>query len=121
MSADEKTIYAIACELAKQDGCDDPNELLWDVGTIPEPRGEVWQEYEERAKAIAQAIWESTPEWLLIKTAPRDGTNFLAYNERQPTLFFQAWWSEANGYFRATGGQELFQFTHWMPLPEPPK
>lgn len=59
-------------------------------------------------------------EWQPIETAPKDGKPFLSLNQEQGDLMAVTWWSSAYRYFRATGGQSHYQFTHWMPLPKPP-
>jgi len=59
--------------------------------------------------------------WQPIETAPKDGSSFLSLNRNQGNLMAATWWSPVRNYFCATGGQQLYQFTHWMPLPAAPK
>lgn len=63
-------------------------------------------------------------EWQPIGTAPHDTTFILACHEGQPDsvrmvysdLKNTGWWSAyGSGWYPAKA------FTHWMPLPEPPK
>ena len=63
-------------------------------------------------------------EWQPIETAPRDGTEVLVI-ENHPkfndgiyavVVFVNTDWVEMNG-----GNIKNFTFSHWMPLPAPPK
>ena len=69
------------------------------------------------------------PEWRPIKTAPRDGTPFLAYwggdvietqiRIRRLSLRGEMWFESVAGeraYVDGDAGP-----THWLPLPPPPK
>lgn len=53
--------------------------------------------------------------WQPIETAPKDGTEILAFHRDGQSVAF--WdlnmWMEANGEYRVTP-------THWQPLPAPP-
>lgn len=53
---DEGIVCVLASHLAKSDGHDDPNHLIWEGGPIPEPWGEVWCRYEEPAKEILRLV-----------------------------------------------------------------
>jgi len=77
-------------------------------------------------------------EWQPIETAPRDGSEFLAYDSRtkrqdvchmrnfslsdvknwvcQPSQFDGEYGPDNNDF-----GYEWGDITHWMPLPPPPK
>jgi hypothetical protein len=68
----------------------------------------------------AQAQEERVKEWQPIESAPKDGTSFLSCNMNQGAFMAVAWWSSAYKYFVRSGGHHLYQFTHWMPLPESP-
>jgi hypothetical protein len=74
-----------------------------------------------------------TREWQPMETAPKDGTPFRAYG---PSLLHEDFnpWASVEACFdgeRFVGavwdGQhdvwrtDFIEFTHWMPLPEPPK
>ena len=58
--------------------------------------------------------------WQPIETAPRDGTQFLAY--RHP---FDPEVAHVEGNdvfrFRTDGGVDVIYASHWQPLPAPPK
>lgn len=67
--------------------------------------------------------------WLLIETAPKDGSKFLAFGsyvyegDSVPTTYIEiisysgdSGWPWSNGQERARGDV----FTHWQPLPKPP-
>lgn len=72
--------------------------------------------------------------WQPIETAPRDGTEFLAYSTRCGKCDVVVWRDFGSyGYFdpvQSDGECGPFEnefgygsddATHWMPLPEPPK
>ena len=56
-------------------------------------------------------------DWQPIETAPKDGSTFLSCNVNQGNVYGITWWSKTYEYWCSTGGQALYQFTHWMPLP----
>ena len=62
-------------------------------------------------------------KWLDINDSspPKDGTVFVSCNTRQGGLMAVTWWSPVFEYWKATGGLNHYQFTHWMPLPAPPE
>jgi len=58
-------------------------------------------------------------QWLPISTAPKDGTQFLAFEKGG---HFNCWWHD-NGYGEQYWMDEADSEpnpTHWMPLPSPP-
>ena len=62
------------------------------------------------------------PQWRSMKTAPRDGTKFLAgqwsVHDDEPDFDYEViWWSPSWGF---GGGADVDNATHWMPLPSPP-
>ena len=66
-------------------------------------------------------------EWQPIETAPRDGTQILAWNgavficaEFVTFADGTAHWHQWIRGSRASVGASV-RLTHWMPLPEPPK
>lgn len=63
---------------------------------------------------------EQPREWQKIETAPKDGSNFLGYNENQNWVGV-CWYQRVHSIFCYTGGRGASQITHWMPLPQPPK
>lgn len=64
-------------------------------------------------------------EWQPIKTAPKDGTRFIGGEPNNYARTRIYWWSHpqfrkfGNGW--AFEGDKLYNPTHWMPLPPPPK
>lgn len=59
-------------------------------------------------------------DWQPIETAPKDGTNIIVYcplpgSEYIVTARFIRVWVDSYE------GEDIFNPTHWMPLPEPPK
>lgn len=73
-------------------------------------------------------------DWQLIGTAPKDESEFLAYDSVSKKQDVAQWheWGAGRGYFRAVQsdseygpyedefGHKSENITHWMPLPEPP-
>jgi len=63
-------------------------------------------------------------EWQFIETAPKDGTEFLAYSQDRtsgtldplPSFISLCAWHDEAGFCTC----ELREPTHWMPLPTPP-
>ncbi len=63
--------------------------------------------------------------WKPIETAPKDGSNILAYAEHPSRMFYGvAQWAEADPDFQKTVSGWFWPFairpTHWMPLPAAP-
>lgn len=48
-------------------------------------------------------------EWQPIETAPKDGQDILAYRHPHGAFLIPRYW-----------GNDTYQMTHWMPLPQPP-
>lgn len=74
-------------------------------------------------KAALRSSPPVAPEWQTIETMPdefKDGRTFLSCHARQGNLMAVTWFSKVHAYFVATGGQHLYSFTHWMPLPPAP-
>ncbi len=74
-------------------------------------------------KRIAEL--EAQLEWQPIETAPEDGTEVLAsgflYDDPANGRWIEAckfWWS---GWVLSSNDSKVYNPTHWMPLPEPPK
>ena len=59
--------------------------------------------------------------WRLIETAPKDGTEILAWSSRDGT--FVVFWHQGAWLWTShdLDGDEELNATHWMPLPEPPQ
>ena len=70
------------------------------------------------AEAGAQSIKSS--RWQPISTAPKDGTEILAYadNKGQKGERMVLYWDRG---FWLWGAIAIHDPTHWMPLPEPPE
>ena len=65
-------------------------------------------------------------EWQPIETAPKDGTEILAFATFERRDFIAvAQWADADPEFPNTVAGWFWDYairpTHWMPLPEPPK
>ncbi len=65
-------------------------------------------------------------EWQSIETAPRDGTEILAFGLRNGEPVFAVTWWRKSGPKRMYIGwgefnKQYWPATHWMPLPEPPE
>ncbi len=72
-------------------------------------------------------------EWISVKDTepPKDGVYFLCYKPSDPSGFFDSgvyvinwrdgtkYWDER--YCDMSGAGFVENFTHWMPLPKPPK
>ena len=64
--------------------------------------------------------------WRQIASAPRDGTEFLAFGPQGYTVgFFRFDAHRKKRYFAVCygttwAGGSMFKATHWAPLPEPP-
>ncbi len=65
-------------------------------------------------------------EWQPISTAPKDGTQVLAFarGDHMPEFYGVAQWAEANPDFPRTVAGWFWPYairpTHWMPLPPAP-
>lgn len=57
--------------------------------------------------------------WRPIASAPCDGTEILAFDPHGETYDIVKWEDE-DGAFIAPNGCPGFDYTHWMPLPNPP-
>ena len=59
-------------------------------------------------------IWQAAqPQWQPIETAPRDGSDILAYSSQSQEIIR---WSDLSESWSLS-----YTFTHWMPLPPPPQ
>lgn len=63
--------------------------------------------------------------WRPISTAPKDGTQILAFARAEPVFEFMAvaQWAEANEALGSVAGwfwPYAIRPTHWQPLPPPP-
>ncbi len=77
---------------------------------------------------IPKIISSFENEWQPIDTAPKDGSDILAISDDLEIVTI--WWNDDNNENDDKGcwsnsfygmGIEETKFTHWMPLPEPPK
>ena len=65
---------------------------------------------------------QTTTEWQPIATAPRDGTDFLAFCIIKLSKHCQQVVGRiSNGIFLSRPGNWRCQPTHWTPLPQPPE
>lgn len=76
--------------------------------------------------------WKMT-DWRPIETAAKDGESILGYCEKEELFEVIFWcnyeddgtswcsqvWGQKKGW--NTNSREIFDATHWMPLPKPPK
>lgn len=65
-------------------------------------------------------------EWQPIETAPKDGpfTEILVYSTKHEIYEIIGWVRYDNGSCWLNGSEiemDASHFTHWMPLPKPPK
>jgi hypothetical protein len=65
-------------------------------------------------------------DWQPIETAPKDGTEILAYSPRDYAGIFKTAWrpTDCPGWGSIDSCCAYYvdmEATHWMPLPEPPK
>lgn len=85
-----------------------------------------------RTKPDLENAVGSQSGWLPIETAPRDGTRVLLFWVgpdtrrllRTPEICLAEVYSHKDGVTAVWNGTDkmpLHFFTHWMPLPEPPK
>lgn len=60
--------------------------------------------------------------WQTIDTAPKDGSTILAYHADGYFITI-SWQSDAIGWGCSGHGDTcgMYNFTHWLPLPQPPK
>ena len=60
-AVDGAMVFRMAAWMAKNDGHDDPHHLIWE-GSPPEPWGEVWNRYEDDARAAITAALAAQPQ-----------------------------------------------------------
>lgn len=61
--------------------------------------------------------------WQPIETAPKDGTRILSYSDQEGVQCI-SWWRDGDTSWSewcSPDGYTVFDPTHWMPLPEPPR
>lgn len=112
---------------------DTPEDVMKTAGAIT---NEIIRNYEENRAAnigrdsIARAIMAKREhsQWQPIKTAPKDGTYFLAvnadaYNPIADICNFKSgkFQSPSKGEYYAPDGWIKWWPTHWMPLPGAPE
>jgi hypothetical protein len=73
------------------------------------------------ASAAAAAAWNQRSAWQPIETAPRDGSQILAWDGDELLI---AWWCDGGRWISDNLQQyhpgEYENPTHWQPLPSPP-
>ena len=60
-------------------------------------------------------------DWQLIETAPRDGTEFLAWDGSGYHVVYSHEFELSNGNHAWFNGDVYVKPTHWQPLPDPPE
>ena len=70
-----------------------------------------------RQLAEAMGIKHGVGAWQPIETAPKDGTEILAYDGFDRHIIY---WCEEQGYW-ASKASDFSSPDLWQPLPEPPK
>ncbi len=64
---------------------------------------------------------EKAREWQPISTVPRDGTVVDLWHKTAMRTT-DVWWDSDDNCWNGEGGLDLdAQFTHWRPIPQPPK
>jgi len=58
-------------------------------------------------------------EWRGIESAPKDGSEIIVLTEKSEIRIVS--YIEYHGHFFAPSGTRKVNFTHWLPLPPPPK
>ena len=82
--------------------------------------------------AVQSLGWHATPQrfWQSMATAPKDGSTILAVWKDDKRITMIEWfsiagadgsWAQSVPGLGADHGYADDAFTHWMPLPEPPK
>ena len=56
--------------------------------------------------------------WQDIKTAPKDGTEFLTKNLNQGGVLELVSWNTIHGYWQSKGKAISMQATHWLVVPK---
>ena len=78
------------------------------------------EEIRQRAEAATPGPWIGVADRL-----PEPGTNILVANAKTGSQYVShrdlIWFSPERKAYVPTSYFKEFEFTHWMPLPEPPK
>ena len=56
--------------------------------------------------------------WIDIKTAPKDGTEFLTCNNKQGKVLELVSWNKIHRYWQSKGEVVYLQATHWLKIPK---
>lgn len=73
---------------------------------------------DERCKVFLKEVQtDAKPQWMLIESAPKDGTWLLAYGTAG--VFVGKWSKHFTDWI--DGSDLIRQPSHWQPLPIPPK
>lgn len=96
------------------------NFVTYDKHGAPHYLKSIYPQIEIIRQYISQP---AQPEWMDISTAPRDGTDIIAYMPQVESECTFVFWK--NGFWHLTyDGKRLAphvkELTHWMPLPAPP-
>lgn len=95
------------------------NKLFSSVYSMFEIDGGIYKERESLSN-IKYIRADLVSEWLPIETAPKDGKTILAFLDSDICIVY---WDKRYGSWREAGTHEFLEdyFTHWMPLPKPPR
>lgn len=89
------------------------------VGDCNDEYYELREQATQKAEAEAAAAWNQRGAWQPIETAPRDGTEILAWNGSERLILL---WSDWLYGWTFNDDREILEglVTHWQPLPSPP-
>ncbi len=96
-----------------------PNGDVPSFNTLKEAKAAAQADYEARVSSALSAQVQDVAGWQPIDTAPKDGTQILAF---EIGGYFNCWWHD-NGYGEQYWMDEADSEpnpTHWMPLPAAP-
>ena len=116
----------VSCDLCEAQGPFVKYEGFPDPPTHDEFLQLVFQA-KQKAEVTAAAAWNQRSAWQPIETAPRDGRDFIAYNEFTGPYITAAKAMPPDDEirypmycWRGVKGNWFPEPTHWQPLPSPP-
>jgi hypothetical protein len=130
--------YAVRFErlrdLAKEHGIWDKAAAIMANGTVaglpgrpyePPTYAQLLNQERHRAEKAEQERdrLAAAQEWRAIESAPKDGMPILAFCEPYGVrhLYWHQMFDSDPGMWVLVGGHDVFEPTHWQPLPAPPK